>query len=253
MPGGKRDTHWRRGAQVNKLEITTDKQLLAAAGNPQIRLFEVNSNNPQPVLSFDSHSNNVTAVRTLKVFAVQYVHVGGAGCQGGRYKPDEQVRASMCNWPVRRVGVCHPRVTTQQPCIRPVPTCDLPTLALRCQVAEAGSKLQPLQPYKSSAGRAGGVPEGQQVDVQRLGGWHSAHLGPARARVPARVPVPRGRQHRHAAPQPGRAHLRRAAVHMCFLSGLCNVCLHEFCELGSQHGKARMWGVTFGHSIPYTA
>jgi len=48
---------------VNKLEITTDKQLLAAAGNPQIRLFEVNSNNPQAVLSFDSHSNNVTAVR----------------------------------------------------------------------------------------------------------------------------------------------------------------------------------------------
>ena len=58
------DAHLRRVAQVNKLEITADKQLLAAAGNPQIRLFEVNSNNPQPVLSFDSHSNNVTAVRT---------------------------------------------------------------------------------------------------------------------------------------------------------------------------------------------
>ena len=66
MPGAKPDAHWRCGAQVNKLEITTDKQLLAAAGNPQIRLFEVNSNNPQPVLSFDSHSNNVTAVRTFE-------------------------------------------------------------------------------------------------------------------------------------------------------------------------------------------
>ena len=63
---------WRRGAQVNKLEITTDKQLLAAAGNPQIRLFEVNSNNPQPVLSFDSHSNNVTAVRAQRVLAVRH-------------------------------------------------------------------------------------------------------------------------------------------------------------------------------------
>mmetsp|Transcript_32623 Transcript_32623/g.45270 ORF Transcript_32623/g.45270 Transcript_32623/m.45270 type:complete len:316 (+) Transcript_32623:173-1120(+) len=49
-------------SQVNKLEITPDKQYLAAAGNPHIRLFEVATNNPQPVLSFDGHSGNVTAV-----------------------------------------------------------------------------------------------------------------------------------------------------------------------------------------------
>uniref|UniRef100_A0A5B7BPY3 Target of rapamycin complex subunit LST8 n=1 Tax=Davidia involucrata TaxID=16924 RepID=A0A5B7BPY3_DAVIN len=49
-------------SQVNKLEITPDKQYLAAAGNPHIRLFEVNSNTPQPVMSYDSHTNNVTAV-----------------------------------------------------------------------------------------------------------------------------------------------------------------------------------------------
>ncbi|KAH9297732.1 hypothetical protein KI387_029414, partial [Taxus chinensis] len=48
--------------QVNRLEITPDKQLLAAAGNPHIRLFEVNSNNPQPYRSFNTHTNNVTAV-----------------------------------------------------------------------------------------------------------------------------------------------------------------------------------------------
>jgi hypothetical protein len=48
--------------QVNKLEITSDKTLVAAAGNPHIRLFEVNSNNPQPVLSYDGHTTNVTAV-----------------------------------------------------------------------------------------------------------------------------------------------------------------------------------------------
>ena len=30
-------------SQVNKLEITADKQLLAAAGNPHIRIFEVRS------------------------------------------------------------------------------------------------------------------------------------------------------------------------------------------------------------------
>lgn len=51
--------------QVNKLEITTDKRLLAAAGNPQIRLYEVQSNNNQPVLTYDGHTTNVTAVQHL--------------------------------------------------------------------------------------------------------------------------------------------------------------------------------------------
>lgn len=49
-------------SQVNKLEITSNKHLLAAAGNPQIRLFEVNSNNSQPLLTYDGHTSNVTAV-----------------------------------------------------------------------------------------------------------------------------------------------------------------------------------------------
>ncbi|KAG1359044.1 target of rapamycin complex subunit LST8 [Cocos nucifera] len=44
------------------MEITPDKRFLAAAGNPHIRLFDVNSNSPQPVISYDSHSNNVMAV-----------------------------------------------------------------------------------------------------------------------------------------------------------------------------------------------
>lgn len=35
--------------QVNRLEITPNKHYLAAAGNPHIRLFDVNSNSPQPV------------------------------------------------------------------------------------------------------------------------------------------------------------------------------------------------------------
>ncbi len=49
-------------SQVNKLEITADKTLIAAAGNPHIRLFEVNSNAPQPIISYDAHTANVTAV-----------------------------------------------------------------------------------------------------------------------------------------------------------------------------------------------
>ena len=39
-----------------------DKQYLAAAGNPHIRLFEINTNNPNPVTSFDGHTANVTAL-----------------------------------------------------------------------------------------------------------------------------------------------------------------------------------------------
>lgn len=35
--------------QVNRLEINPDKRFLAAAGNPHIRLFDVNSNSAQPV------------------------------------------------------------------------------------------------------------------------------------------------------------------------------------------------------------
>ncbi|KAL4424233.1 hypothetical protein ABPG75_001534 [Micractinium tetrahymenae] len=49
-------------SQVNKLEITADKTLIAAAGNPHIRLYEVNSSNPQPIISYDGHSSNITAV-----------------------------------------------------------------------------------------------------------------------------------------------------------------------------------------------
>lgn len=49
-------------SQVNKLEITADKTLIAAAGNPHIRLYEVNSSNPQPLISYDGHTSNVTSV-----------------------------------------------------------------------------------------------------------------------------------------------------------------------------------------------
>jgi G protein beta subunit-like protein len=49
-------------SQVNKLEITADKTQIAAAGNPQIRVFDVAVNDPQPVNTFDGHSGNVTAV-----------------------------------------------------------------------------------------------------------------------------------------------------------------------------------------------
>ena len=49
-------------SQVNKLEITPDKQYLAAAGNPAGRLYEVNTGNPQPLTPFEGHTGNVTSV-----------------------------------------------------------------------------------------------------------------------------------------------------------------------------------------------
>jgi len=54
-------------SQVNCLQISPDKQYLAVAGNPHIRLFELHGNgsasgSANPVISFDGHSGNVTGV-----------------------------------------------------------------------------------------------------------------------------------------------------------------------------------------------
>ncbi|CAG8447157.1 3095_t:CDS:2 [Cetraspora pellucida] len=49
-------------SQVNRLCISPDKRYLAAAGNQHIRLYDINSSNPNPITSFDGHVGNVTAV-----------------------------------------------------------------------------------------------------------------------------------------------------------------------------------------------
>ena len=60
-------------SQINKLEITPDKQFLAAGGNPHIRLYEIASPSPspsssnnnehqQPVLTLEGHTSNVTSL-----------------------------------------------------------------------------------------------------------------------------------------------------------------------------------------------
>jgi hypothetical protein len=60
--------------QVNKLEITADKQLLAAAGNPAVKIFEVAAAAPQPIHSFDGHTGNVTG--SCAELASCLTHVG---------------------------------------------------------------------------------------------------------------------------------------------------------------------------------
>lgn len=52
--------------QVNKIEVTADKHFLAAAGNPHIKLFEVNSNQPQPVSRHVIHCKVVALHCTVK-------------------------------------------------------------------------------------------------------------------------------------------------------------------------------------------
>ncbi|KXJ27134.1 target of rapamycin complex subunit lst8 [Exaiptasia diaphana] len=49
-------------SQVNAMEITPDRQLLAAAGYQHIRMYDINSSHANPVVNYDGVSKNVTAV-----------------------------------------------------------------------------------------------------------------------------------------------------------------------------------------------
>lgn len=51
------------------------------------RLYEVNSNNPQPIISYDGHTSNVTSVGFQKdgkwMYSGSEDGTGEAGCHGG--------------------------------------------------------------------------------------------------------------------------------------------------------------------------
>jgi target of rapamycin complex subunit LST8 len=49
-------------SQVNRLCISPDKRYLAAAGHHTIKLFDIKSTNPNPLLTFEGHTGNVTGV-----------------------------------------------------------------------------------------------------------------------------------------------------------------------------------------------
>lgn len=49
-------------SQVNRLCITPDKKYLAAAGRHVVRLYDIKSSNPNAIMQFDGHTNNITAV-----------------------------------------------------------------------------------------------------------------------------------------------------------------------------------------------
>ncbi|KAI2640100.1 WD-repeat protein pop3 [Xylaria nigripes] len=49
-------------SQVNRLCISPDKRFLAAAGHNAVRLYDIKSTNPNPLLTFEGHTGNVTGV-----------------------------------------------------------------------------------------------------------------------------------------------------------------------------------------------
>lgn len=49
-------------SQVNRLCISPDKRFLAAAGHHTVKLYEIKSTNPNPVLTFEGHTSNITGV-----------------------------------------------------------------------------------------------------------------------------------------------------------------------------------------------
>lgn len=61
-PSGINSKTLRAGAPVNCLEITPNKQFIAAGCNPHIRLFEVNDTNTDPVLTLEGHTGSVTSI-----------------------------------------------------------------------------------------------------------------------------------------------------------------------------------------------
>lgn len=48
--------------QVNDLEITPNGEMVAACGYQHIRMYDLASANPDPVMNFDSISKNVSRV-----------------------------------------------------------------------------------------------------------------------------------------------------------------------------------------------
>jgi G protein beta subunit-like protein len=49
-------------SQVNRLCISPDKRFLAAAGHHTVKLFDIKSTNPNPLLTFEGHTGNISGV-----------------------------------------------------------------------------------------------------------------------------------------------------------------------------------------------
>lgn len=96
-------------SQVNAMEITPDKLLLAAAGYQHIRMYDINSNNPNPVVNYDGVSKNVTSVGFHE--DGRWMYTGGEDCSARiwdlRSRNLQCQRIFQANHPVNCVFV-HP-------------------------------------------------------------------------------------------------------------------------------------------------
>ncbi|XP_063239155.1 target of rapamycin complex subunit lst8 isoform X1 [Bacillus rossius redtenbacheri] len=64
--------------QVNALEITPDKQLIAAASYQRIRMYDLGSSNPSPVINYEGVTRNVTGVGFQE--EGKWMYTGGEDC-----------------------------------------------------------------------------------------------------------------------------------------------------------------------------
>uniref|UniRef100_A0A8C5QUX9 Target of rapamycin complex subunit lst8 n=1 Tax=Leptobrachium leishanense TaxID=445787 RepID=A0A8C5QUX9_9ANUR len=65
-------------SQVNALEVTPDRSMIAAAGYQHIRMYDLNSNNPNPVINYDGVSKNITSVGFHE--DGRWMYTGGEDC-----------------------------------------------------------------------------------------------------------------------------------------------------------------------------
>ncbi|OWK11564.1 MLST8 [Cervus elaphus hippelaphus] len=64
--------------QVNALEITPDRTMIAAAGYQHIRMYDLNSNNPNPIISYDGVNKNIASVGFHE--DGRWMYTGGEDC-----------------------------------------------------------------------------------------------------------------------------------------------------------------------------
>lgn len=62
LSGGCTRTIPHSDGQVNRMAITPDKKYLACAGAHTVKLYDIKSNNPSAVMTFEGHTANVTAL-----------------------------------------------------------------------------------------------------------------------------------------------------------------------------------------------
>ena len=92
-------------SQVNCLEISPDKSLLVAGGNPFIQIFDINSSEDKPILTYDGHTSNVTTVGFQKDLKWLY-----SGSEDGTVRiwdprSNNSTRTYDCGAPVNTVAL----------------------------------------------------------------------------------------------------------------------------------------------------